>query len=132
MPSKESVLVNGCIRWLWNAGVFCWRNNTGGAYLPGHGGKKQFVRFGVKGGSDILGVLRPSGRLLAIECKVAPNKPTREQADFLREVILNGGVARVVYSLEQLVELMREIKYGLVRAADCDGDGITGRKADAP
>ena len=43
---------------------FFWRQNTGGAQLGG-----QFVRFGVKGASDVFAILAPSGRFVAIECK---------------------------------------------------------------
>lgn len=36
--------------------IFAFRTNTGGALLAGHGGRGQFVRFGYKGVSDIIGI----------------------------------------------------------------------------
>jgi hypothetical protein len=54
---------------------------------------ERYVTFGFTGCADILGQLR-DGRFLAVECK-APNRgsATAEQAEFLRLVASNGGVA---------------------------------------
>jgi hypothetical protein len=44
--------------------IYCWSNPSGAVKIrPG-----KFMSFGLKGGSDILGIL-PGGRFLAAECK---------------------------------------------------------------
>jgi hypothetical protein len=54
----------------------------------------RFVRFGWKGCSDLLGMMR-DGRLLAVECKAPGGKMRAEQAEFLSLVRRFGGVAFV-------------------------------------
>jgi len=98
---SETELVKACVELLKLRGALAWRQNTGAAALPGRGGKKQFVRFGVKGCADILGVL-PGGRMLAVECKVGRNQATSEQAAFLDAVCAQGGAGTVVRSLDEL------------------------------
>lgn len=73
-------------------GVDCWRANTG-AVAAEHKGRSRFVRFGVKGQSDILGILPGSGRFLAIEVKRPGNRPTADQVAFLMRVNDAGGIA---------------------------------------
>ena len=78
---------------------------------------KRFVRFAhVDGISDIIGLL-PDGRFLAIECKIAPNKPSEHQAEFLSSVAKQGGVALVIYEVNQLARAIDAIREGRV----CDG-----------
>lgn len=65
------------------------RQNTGAAKVGG-----RFVRFGWKGCSDILGMMR-DGRFLAIEVKAPKGKLRAEQAEFLNLVQKHGGVGFV-------------------------------------
>lgn len=102
-PAREQELVNACLEYL-NLQHFCWRVNQG-AVTAEHNGKKRFIRFNnIKGVSDILGILKPSGRLIAVECKKKPNKPTPDQLNFLELVNRHGGLGIVVYDLEALIE----------------------------
>lgn len=70
-------------------------------------GKRRFFRFASATGiSDLVGLLRPSGRFLAVEVK-RPGRPlTQEQAAFLATVRDNGGVALCVHSLEELQDAL--------------------------
>lgn len=70
------------------------RINTGGAMLRG-----QFVRFGVPGTGDIVGLIAPSGRLLMIECKTATGKQREAQITMERVVTAMGGLYVVARSL---------------------------------
>ncbi len=109
---KESDILRDCLTWLKLHGVFCWRQNQG-AITGQHNGKRRFLRFtSMTGVSDILGILPPSGRLLALECKRPGRKPTPEQEMFLDVVRQNGGVAFCVRSLADLEE-------GLMAAGWC-------------
>lgn len=103
-PAREQVLVNSCLDYINRIGHFAWRQNQG-AVQAEYKGRKRFVRFsGVDGISDIIGVLRPSGRMLAVEVKVKPNKPSEKQKQFLALVEARGGLAILVYSIEELIE----------------------------
>jgi len=98
--SPEGDLVKAVLTWLELMGIFAWRNNTG-AFAATEKGKRRFVRFGLKGSSDILGVL-PGGRLLAIECKSPTGKVRPEQQDFIDRVTKAGGLAFVTKSIEEV------------------------------
>ena len=88
-------------------GMF-WRQNTGGAALPGKGGTRQFVKFGARGVSDILGVL-VGGRALAIEVKRPGKKPTDHQQKFIDAVNATGGLAFVATSVRDVVDQFEKL-----------------------
>lgn len=101
--SETDLVRTGLLRYLKLRGIPCWRQNQGGVKFPGKN-KDYFVKFtSVKGISDILGLLPPHGRFLAIEAKVGKNKPTEDQLAFLDMVRRNGGVAIVAYSVDDVI-----------------------------
>ena len=67
--------------------AWCERQNTGAARVGG-----RFIRFGWRGCSDVLGMMR-DGRLLAVECKAKGGRLRPEQKEFLSLVRRFGGVA---------------------------------------
>ncbi len=95
----ESDLVRACLQWLTLHGILAWRANQIPAPLKG-GGFRRFA--GMPGVSDILCVLPPAGRLLAIEAKSPTGKLRPAQAVFLDEVNRRGAVGLVVRSLADL------------------------------
>lgn len=95
--TAEGAIQQQILEYLDLMGIFRWRNNTGVARM----GSRR-VPFGKKGSSDILGVLKPSGRFLAIEVKAPGAQPTIEQIAFLRMVRDAGGVAIVAESIEDV------------------------------
>jgi hypothetical protein len=105
----EREIQRQCLEWLGLHGVFCWRQNAGALTVPeAWGRKRRFVRFAsVPGVSDVLGVL-PGGRFLAVEVKRPGNHPTGDQAVFLASVRAAGGVALVVYSVDDLADAVKE------------------------
>ncbi len=86
----ERDLIKDVLIILDGVGIYAWRNNSGAA-----GAGKGFVRFGLKGSADIIGLLPPSGKFLAIECKARRGKPTLAQEEFLERIRADGGVAAV-------------------------------------
>jgi hypothetical protein len=99
---READILRACLRWLHLHGIYCWRQNQG-AIAAVSRGKRRFFRFaGACGVSDILGLLRPAGRFLAIEVKRPGGRPTPEQQVFLETVQANGGLALCVHSLDEL------------------------------
>jgi hypothetical protein len=107
-PANEAAVMAGCLQLLRLAGVFHWRANCGAAHLDG-GRRRRFVRFGLRGCSDILGIL-PGGRFLAVEVKRPGGKVTEVQRWFLDQITAAGGVALVVSDVRQLEELLRKEK----------------------
>ncbi len=101
--TTETALVRQCLDYLAFRGIMAWRQNSG-AMVGEYKGKRRFVRFaGVKGLSDIAGVL-PDGRALYIEVKRPGKSPTVEQTNFLDRVKKLGGVALWVIDVKQLME----------------------------
>jgi hypothetical protein len=77
--------------------AFAWRANTGSFEVEG-----RRVRAGFRGQSDILGMLC-DGRFLALECKRIGERPTPDQEAFLDRVRVNGGVALVATSVDDVM-----------------------------
>jgi hypothetical protein len=102
MSTPEGEIVKAILEWLaiWN--IFAWRNNTGAVATPASpNSPSRFVRYGLKGSADIIGILN-DGRFLAIECKTAKGRPTVEQRSFLDEIEYRGGVAILARSIEDV------------------------------
>ena len=101
---SEQTLVNQIIAYLKFMGHYAWRTNTGAMTTK----EGRFVRFGFKGVSDILGVLK-GGSFIAIEAKIKPNKPTQFQLDFLDEINKRGGIGIVAYDLDDVVNALSKL-----------------------
>lgn len=77
-----------------------WRQNVGKAYPPG---SDRLVTFGVPGCADVIGLIKPTGRFLAIECKRAKGgKQSEDQQRFERVVTAMGGLYVLAKSLEDV------------------------------
>lgn len=79
-----------------------WRNNSGAVKMG-----KHYVRFGKVGSSDFIGFDK-SGRFIGIECKKTKGKSTPEQIAFADNVRKCGGVALVVYSIDDAIAGLKE------------------------
>ena len=96
------------------ANTRAWRNNVGFAKING-----RPVNFGIpgKGGSDLIGLhsftIQPEhvGKqvavFLAIECKSATGKPTKEQTNFINYIKSVGGIAGVARSIEDAEKIIQ-------------------------
>ena len=77
-----------------------WRHNSGG-----HGR----LRYGLGvGGADLIGVIKGSGRFLALEVKTATGRMTREQVAWHRAVTDAGGFAACVRSVDEALMALEE------------------------
>jgi hypothetical protein len=102
--------------------VVVWRNNVGTAVYGndrpckqcGHVERKvRRVKYGLQvGSSDLIGVLRPSGRLLAVEVKTATGRASEEQKLFLELVRDCGGAATMSRSPEEALEFVERVRRG--------------------
>lgn len=87
--------------------VRLWRNNTG-ALRDARG---RQVRYGLAVGSaDLIGVVGPHGRFVAIEVKSAGGSVTGDQSLWLETVRRMGGVAGVARSVEEALALIEEAR----------------------
>jgi len=89
-------------------GLVLWRNSTGIAERDG-----RTHRFGLcRGSADLIGILSPSGRFVALEVKRPNGKPTEEQTLFLELVRKQGGFAAVVDSVDSALAAVDRAKRG--------------------
>jgi hypothetical protein len=109
---SENQVKKDCLEYLKLMGFkLYWRQNTGGAKYTTKAGKNHFVRFGFRGISDILAVLPPNGRFLAVETKRIDNDASDDQRDFMRDVEGVGGIAVLAYSVDDLDARLRKEGY---------------------
>ncbi len=104
---KEQDTVRAILQFLALHRIPAWRMNQG-AMRGEHKGKRWFMKFGVTGMSDIIGVLpnlgSGGGQFLAIEVKLPRKLPTPAQVAFIQTIILAGGVAFVAHSVAEVKE----------------------------
>lgn len=87
-------------------GIFHVANERRASWAAGKLLKQKGVRSGV---CDIIVPIASSGyHGLFIELKIRPNKLTVEQSRFIDLMIYNGFCARVVWSGDEAIELLRE------------------------
>lgn len=84
-------------------GLVVWRNNTGA--IRAEGGR--FVRFGVVGSADVLGVASPSGQFVALEVKAPGGRVSEAQTRWGAAIRACGGVYLVVRSVDEAVNGLR-------------------------
>jgi hypothetical protein len=76
--------------------------------------RSQWVSYGLcKGSSDLVGILKPSGRFFALELKSKTGKTTDEQVLFLRLVNNMGGYGGVARSVEEALAHYHRAAAGL-------------------
>lgn len=97
---RESAVQAAVLAYLEERGdCFVWRNNTG-AYSPRPG---QFISFGRRGSGDIIGVIAPSGKLVAIECKrPVGGRLSKDQERFRDRVWACGGIYILARSVDEV------------------------------
>ena len=104
---SETALVKTCLEYLWYNKVFAYRQNTG-AFTSEYAGKTRFIQFGTKGAPDIIAVIK--GIYVGIECKYGKGKQTPNQKDFQKRLEKAGGVYWLVYSVEALDMLFKNLQ----------------------
>lgn len=105
---KEKDIQKQILEYLSYRHIFCWRNNSGAFKYEGKS-KMNYVRYGLKGSSDILGIM-PDGRFLAIEVKNDKGKLSEAQEIFLKVIKDNKGVAFVAHSVEEVIKELDKVK----------------------
>lgn len=126
-PEPEAKIQRSVLAVLRFHGVVCWRSNTG-AYAGEHKGKRRFVRFGVPGMSDVIGLLGPAfgrdaGRMISIEVKRPGNRPTTAQIRWLMEINEAGGFAFWATSAQTVDHAIRALLLNPGLKVDMTADG---------
>jgi hypothetical protein len=109
-------------------GVHAWRQNTG-AFAGEYKGRSRFIRFGVKGQADIVGLLGPTfgrdaGRMIAVEVKRPGNRPTPEQVRWLIEINDAGGFAFWATSAQTVDHAVRAVLLNPGLRVEMTADGL--------
>ncbi len=98
---SEQATVRAILQYLGARQILAWRMNVGAAVTGAEfNASPRFVRFGVKGMADIIGIM-PGGRFLAIEVKSRGGRPTVYQQAWLEQVARAGGLAFVARSVQE-------------------------------
>jgi hypothetical protein len=104
--TPENKIKSQVLKYLKLRQIKAWSNPSGAVRIrPG-----KFMSFGLKGSSDILGVL-PGGQFLAVECKAKGGRLSPEQRDFLADIKSLGGMAVVAKSWTDIDQALREGGY---------------------
>ena len=81
-----------------------WRNNTGQIPTP----DGRVIRFGLPGSADILGIMKPTGRFLAIECKTDVGHQSDKQKHFQAMIETHGGLYILARSVTDVLSRLPE------------------------
>lgn len=79
-----------------------WRNNTG---LATYGSAKVAYGLGL-GGADLVGVVKGTGRFLALEVKTPEGRLSAEQKAWRRAVEASGAYYACVRSVDEALEAL--------------------------
>lgn len=96
----ETAIVSGILEYLAIKKHYCWRQNSAAFKV-----EERFIRAGFPGISDIIGIHKDTGQLIALEVKQPGKKPTKKQEEFLKNVKDRGGIAAVVTSIDDVMSL---------------------------
>ncbi len=79
----------------------CWRNNVGKL----QDARGRWVTYGLGIGSpDLIGIVRPTGRMLCIEVKVPGKDPEPHQECWHRAARAAGALVIVAHSVEEAID----------------------------
>lgn len=107
LPSaSESQILDSILTYLKLCRIFSWRNNNGAVFDPKIGTFRSPPKHSLKGIPDILGILK-GGRLLALEVKKQGGRVSPEQSDFIKKAVELGALCAVVYSLDDVIEVLK-------------------------
>jgi len=109
--------------------LIVWRNNTG--KLADANGRWVTYGLGV-GSADIIGVLGPWGRFIALEVKRPGAKQRAEQINWERAVVGQAGFYLVVHSAAEAIGAIRDARVDCRLREDAVVDSMTAYSASGP
>jgi len=105
---NETALVRQILDYCKYRDLMFWRNQSGQVKTVNKYGDQHMMRLGILGSPDIIGCM--FGWFIGVEAKVGKNKQTDYQKDFEKRLIAAGGLYKVVYTLDEFIEFIDEIK----------------------
>jgi hypothetical protein len=84
-------------------GIFCWRNQSQGTFDPTTKVFRKKSGYDIKGVSDIIGIISPSGHFFAVEVKSKTGRLSMEQRAFLKKIRHLGGFSCVTNDFDQFL-----------------------------
>lgn len=101
-----NALTREILHFLFRNRIFAWRANTTGIFDPT---LRKFRTSPKKGVSDILAIVPPTGKLLAIEIKMGKDRLSPEQEGFLLSVKQAGGLSFVAHDFESFISFFNSL-----------------------
>lgn len=99
--------------------VVLWRNSTGVAEYVDRHERSHRVPYGLcPGAADLIGIIKPCGRFLAIEVKGPRGRLSKEQERFLALIKRSGGVAGVARTEAEAHALVDKARHATTLAGD--------------
>src|SRR3990167_9865354 len=95
--SEANELTNKILDFLYRQKCYGWRSSSTVLFDPKLGKFRMSSKVGV---SDVLAILPPAGKLLAIEIKIGTDRLRPEQIGFFRNVENVGGLTFVAKDFE--------------------------------
>ena len=103
MAARHSALVSATINYIALRGGLAWKTQSG--VLPVGA---RFVHTGRRGLPDVIGVLPPRGRMVAVEIKVGRDTPTRAQQTVHATLARLGALVVVVRDVRDIEAALRD------------------------
>lgn len=113
---KESSIQSLIMMALSQANCIVWRVDTAGAWVGQIAYRERdiitlknakMIHAGLcKGGSDIIGIHKPTGKFIAIEVKNKNGRITEEQQRFINAIKAANGIAGIARSVEDALQLL--------------------------
>ena len=80
-------------------GYFAWQNSTGAVKS-----NNRFLRYGLPGSADILGIQPNTGRFIALEVKTGVGVQSKQQKLFQQAIEKRNGIYKVIRKIEEVDE----------------------------
>jgi hypothetical protein len=124
-PTPENRVKAEVLKYLKVRHIKAWSNPSGAVRIrPG-----KFMSFGKKGSADIIGLLPPDGKFIAIETKAPDGRLSPEQKQFLEEIRGLGGMAILARSYRDIEAALIEAGYtGIVAGPLFEAPEVRGMK----
>jgi len=85
-----------------------WANNTGTAKsFDG----ERVIKFGLSGSADILGIIGPSGKFIAIECKTGNAIQSASQKNFSKMITDRGGIYIIARTVLDTLKAVNDSRF---------------------
>lgn len=99
--NHASTLTNQIINFLYEQNIFAWRASSTGIFDK----RKGFYRTAPKKGvADIIAIVPPYGRIMAIEVKIGKDHLSDEQRGFMKNVVYCGGISIIAKDFDKFEE----------------------------